>query len=495
MATQIKLLRDGNTLCVWRPGDAARRLLEQALSYDRVQSLHGRRRAEVGAPVEILPTECFAYSQGSLLTNYGYRQMLLQLLEQQGYEVVYRDLRPHPRPEVYVPQWDRISHFKLRYKQREVLQAIVDNDCGRIDCPTGWGKSFLVALLGLLWPLAKIDITTKSADISRRFYSDLMEHLPDVGLIGAGKRRYDCRVQIYCAGSLRHSPYDADVLIRDEGHELAAPTFVEHLSAYGRSRNYLFSASHNQRMDKADFELQGLFGPVIYRVTYQAAKQAESIVPIEVRWRDVVTDTNPSERLQSVPMKRRGVWRHRYRNEQIVKDARSYGDDVQVLIVVETIEHMMYLKQLLPEFKLVYSEGGLSAEDRLDYIHRKLLPADTPLMTPTRRHKLRQLFETGQLKKVIATGVWNRGVDFRKLRVLIRADAGGSDINDTQIPGRVSRTSAGKALGVVHDYRDQFDRRFLQRAQKREANYVKHGWTQVGIDSAQVPRRRLFHGR
>ena len=491
MSTRIKILRDGNLLCVWQPGDRAKTILEQALSYDKIRTLHGYEKAVAGTAIETLPTECFYYRDGSLFTNYGYRQLISKLLLANGYEIVYSDVRPHPDPSVFAPCWDRLSDVVFRHGQRAVLEAMVANEYGRILCPTGWGKSFLIGLLGVLWPKAKIDITTKSADISRHLYSELQNFLPDVGLYGAGKRKRDSRVQIYCAGSLRHSPYDADVLIGDEVHELAAPSFISHLAAYRNSRNYGFSASHDQRLDNADFELLGLFGPIICRVSYDEAEKAHLIVPIQVRWRDVVTNSNPCQGLSDVPMRRRGIWQHRYRNEQIVADARSYDADSQVLITVETIEHAVYLKMLLPEFTLVYSDNGLKAEDRLDYIRRGLLPADHPIMTPERRYALRMAFEKGELKKVIATSVWNRGVNFCQLSVLIRADGGGSAINDTQIPGRVSRISEGKESSIVHDYRDQFDRRFLHRAQRRYANYQKHGWQQV---SAVNPRRIMSHG-
>ena len=83
------------------------------------------------------------------------------------------------------------------------------------------------------------------------------------------------------------------------------------------------------------------------------------------------------------------------------------------------------------------------------------------------------------MKKVIATTVWNVGVSFNALEVLIRADGGGSPINDIQIPGRVSRISEGKTHGIVHDYLDQFNSSFRSRAKKRSSTYAKNSWEQV----------------
>jgi hypothetical protein len=71
-------------------------------------------------------------------------------------------------------------------------------------------------------------------------------------------------------------------------------------------------------------------------------------------------------------------------------------------------------------------------------------------------------------------------VDFKNLQVLIRADGGGSKINDHQIPGRVSRISddADKKIGVIHDFLDCFDVGYKNRSEKRRANYAELGWTQ-----------------
>jgi len=85
------------------------------------------------------------------------------------------------------------------------------------------------------------------------------------------------------------------------------------------------------------------------------------------------------------------------------------------------------------------------------------------------------------LRKVIATSVWNRGVNFKNLEVLIRADAGSSVIDDTQIPGRLSRTTddGEKICGILIDYMDQFDPTFKLKASKRKTTYKRKGWEQI----------------
>jgi late competence protein required for DNA uptake (superfamily II DNA/RNA helicase) len=138
------------------------------------------------------------------------------------------------------------------------------------------------------------------------------------------------------------------------------------------------------------------------------------------------------------------------------------------------------LKQLLPDFTLVYAADDKEA-DMDTYKKWKLIPLDEPKMSVDRLEQLKKQFESGKLRKVIATSVWNRGVNFHQLQVLIRADASSSAIDDTQIPGRLSRKTSeiDKPSGILIDYLDQFDEGLRRKAAIRRNNYASKGWTNI----------------
>lgn len=98
-------------------------------------------------------------------------------------------------------------------------------------------------------------------------------------------------------------------------------------------------------------------------------------------------------------------------------------------------------------------------------------------ITAKEKEEIQKKFETGELKKVIATGTWKEGVDFDQLAVLIRADGAVSEIDSTQIPGRLSRLSPGKDHGMLVDFNDQFNGWAQRRSQQRLRTYKGHGWT------------------
>lgn len=489
MAKTVTIARDGNLIAVTPIKAAVCKPLEKALTYTQIKHIRGKEAWESGKRIDFVRTACFRYKPDGapkrLITNFGFLPRIRDVLTKRGFAIKIVDHRPNQRADVFKPQWDRLGNVTWRYMQKETLQAILSVECGRIDCPTGYGKSFLITQLARLLPQARIDVVVKSTKIARDIYAELCTHLPDVGLVGAGHKRTDRRVMVYTADSLQHSECDADIVLADEGHELAAPSYLQKLARYRFSRMFMFSASQS-RPDKRDFELEGVFGPIIMKIDYQEAKRNNMVVPIEVRWRVVEMDKNPAEGKTDVAKERAGIWRNKVRNEKIAETARMYPDD-QVLIVVNTVEHAVFLKKQLPEFTLVYDT--MQQEDREKYIAWGLLDEDEPYMTPKHKLALEKAFEKGELRKVIVTTVWNRGVNFHQLQVLIRGDAGGSPIGDTQIPGRVCRLYTDKKVGIVHDFDDMFDDGYMRKSHSRRRNYREKGWAQIDLDQPTEQKR------
>jgi len=151
------------------------------------------------------------------------------------------------------------------------------------------------------------------------------------------------------------------------------------------------------------------------------------------------------------------------------------------LILVDTLEHAVNLKALLPDFDLVYASA--EEQDLRRYKRDGLIDDTFPTMTKQRRKQMKEDYERGELKKVIATGVWAVGVDFTHLEVLIRADGGSSEIASIQIPGRVSRLnkSINKEVGTLVDFFDSFDSGFEFKSKARQKYYAQMEWEQIRV--------------
>lgn len=495
---KVTLLKSGNRMVVEPTTATIYDLLAPILTFTEKKLLHGYEAKKTGSHIELIDWECFGEDyKGRMACPFGFWKRIKEKLTKSGYVVAMRDLQPPKNKDVFKPYWNRLKNFELRNGQDEFLLKILSQRCGRFDCPPGYGKSFLIGLTALLLPKARIDIVTKRVAVARdRIYPELCGMVPDVGMVGGGKQKKDHRVMVYTAGSFHHCEGDADILFGDECHELASDNLAYKMGRSDMSRNFGLSASHDMRLDGKDLRVEGIFGPVVYKMPYAEAKDGGMVVPIEILWRPVIMDYDPCEGERDVEKKRLGIWTNDYRNDLIAEDARRYDKDTQVLITCDVIEHAVNLKSRLPEFELVHMEDGLSMADRRNYIRRGLLEPHEPHLDRARRDMLTRAYERNELKKVICTTVWNVGVSFNHLPVLIRADAGGSPINDTQIPGRVSRIAEGKKVGVVHDYMDQFSTAFRRKALNREKSYAAHNWKQHYTEKPEkgTLREQLYMG-
>lgn len=485
----VTFLRRGNRLAIEPTTPKILRLLTPHLQFLCKRFLRGQELklaiAHDRPRVEEVIHEVFDRDhKGRLATLWGFYEPLRDLLQAAGYRTKLELLWRHPQPEIFTPYWDRVfDHFTLRAAQDDFLVEFFSHENGQIWTPPGWGKSFTFGAICMALPKARIDIVTKSVTVlCKRLYPALCRYLPSVGIVGGGLKRKGQRVMLYTLDSLHHSGYNADLVLVDEVHRAAADNASERLANYESARMWGASASLF-RDDNKHKRTEGLFGPVRFNMTYAEAVARGLVLPIQIRWRRVPLDNDPSRGYNMTERQRWGIWRNHHRNHLIRDDARRYGDDVQVLICCETVEHAVNLKALLPEYTLAYREHGLREDDRRAYVEQNLLSPDEPEMTWERRDRLTDRFERGKLRKVIVTTIWNEGVSMNNLQVLIRADAGDSTTTDIQIPGRTSRHAltddVGKNYGIVHDYSDDFSRYWHGRAKSRSARYVLQEWEQL----------------
>lgn len=494
----VVINRCGNVLTISRADGMPFELsfvsaLTKDLKYSHVEHIHGaaQRNPITGQRQYFKTTEykLFRHEHGKIIILGGYLARIASRLKKMGCPAVITDSSPpRKRPNCFVPQWANLEgRINFRARQEELLRTIARVPCGIIKAVTGFGKTTSIGAVALLFPEAKIHVVTKSVDVAERIVKSLRRFIPRVGMVGDGYKQWE-RVTVITAGSLAHSDGDADFLFCDEVHQLATINFSTSLAQrYRHSRNFGLSATPYARMDNAHAVLEPLFGPMIFELTYQQAVELGLVVPIKVKWLPIRMTFNPVERYSNrVAKKRYGIWTNIARNRIIADAVRSYPDTHQILILVETIEHAVNLGHLLPEYTLVYS--SMFPSDCAAYKKRGLLPDEYKPLTDYDKHQLRDKFESGELRRVIATDVWATGVDFEQLNVLVRADDRDSDIVDVQGPGRVSRIYVSpegvkKEFGEVIDCMDTFDSTFYRKSMGRRNSYKLLGWEQNWNDA------------
>lgn len=497
MSPAAVIKRRGNFLEVTRDGQASlpRELLdhfERYMTYTRLVRTYGAQvyycgpgeRVTVQAIKERLYEET---ADGRLICLRGFLPYLTNELRKRGFALTYIDCnaesKSRPHTLRYQENWDAVcERFQFRYQQDVCLAAISAHDFGIVEAPPAFGKMWIIAMVCNLYPRARIDIVTTRKDVANSIYQLLLRSLSAVGRVGGGHRRRE-RVTVYIVNSLDHSHYDADIVLADEVHELCTDDRMQRLLRYNDARMFGFTATKETRLDNTWRRLEGLFGPTIFKIDYAQAEAAGLVAPITVVWEDVRMAENPGEGLHDlVSLKRAAIWRNAERNRVLAEAARRYWrEGLQVLVLVDTVDHALHLREHLPEFVLCYAEGNLhDPEERAFYERRGLWKPTDTVMTASLRERLRQQFEERSLMGVIATGVWAVGVSFAGLNVLVRGDGGSSETTNIQTPGRVCRLdpTTGKYQGILVDCLDWFDRRLLARSYARRRAYHRQGWTQ-----------------
>ena len=463
----VTVIRSGNRIKISPP---CMTLLQDELTYQRRIQTSGNARDVVYKTVRAYKVET-----DGLLTQAGFTARVITKLKAAGYGIHFVDRRPQILPE---PKYENVD--PLREGQDELLATIVANDHGVICAPTGAGKTFLIRQICKLWPETKILICSPFSGIIRQLVHELKFILGpnEVGQVGDGECKPKRRVVCAVSNSLMKCDLDnTRIFMFDEVHRAGSPALAAAIAHIMNARMYGFSASPKGRSDNTDMAVEGAFGPVIAEVNYQEVQASGGVVPIEVRvyscagMHDEVFGTTTA-------LERHLLWRNRERNQLIARMVREaqklYGADAQILISVAKVEHAVHLGSLLPDFELVYR--NMDKDDRFRWERDKLLKPGAHPISLKHRAEVEIGFKEGTVRRAIAT-CWGTGMDVPQLNVLVRADAAGGKIANTQIPGRVTRPSEGKSVGIVMDLDDSFNQKLARRASGRFTQYRKKGWT------------------
>jgi len=370
----------------------------------------------------------------------------------------------------------------LREMQPEVFAAILSAHGGIIDCATAFGKTFLIEQLTRIYPGQRILIVSRSASVVDSIYERVCrsgEEFKTKVSKCSGKYKYLPESDVIVVTDKSLHKIDDDwptMVIYDEVHEAGGPEVVPSLVKFQDARMFGLSASPDGRTDGSNKAVTGLFGPVIYKVTYQQAESAGLVS--KIRCFIIPTRTQlPIDFREGddVDMRRQGYWANHMRNELIARVARCVRTSDQLLIMVEVVEHALYLKSLLPEFTLVHGPIGSKAWESFE---------KKGLVTPGMYvrdaspdvNTIRKAFEKAENMRVISTKCWRAGVDFPQLYALIRADGSPGEIDGVQVGGRLSRKTDNKREGVLFDFSDDFGVTYERRAESRIKGYESRGW-------------------
>ena len=484
----IQINQAGNLLAI-SDADKVLPLVADELAYWKKSMKRRERfqRGPGGGKMQFDRMHMYSVQDGNVYVLAGYLHRIQNIFAREGVEFGFErlDKPDYPKPD-YANLHRAIPDMELLYGQDTVLGFMTVMERGLFKAPTGYGKSYLARALCALYPTAKIAICGPGQDIVKSTYERLLQVTHRVGRIGDGKYEPN-QVTVCTAQSLKRLPVDdLDFFIYDEAHTAAAPNYQEYIARIRRPKMFALSANLEGRADGADIVIEGLFGPKLFEVTYQEGVEHGIVLPIDVHvvdFNSTIAQFSAAKYGSHVSRRRWVYWRNEPRHRCIASYVRdelpkhTVTADPQVLILVETLEHALFLRRHLPEYRLVYASSDVEKLRQME--QADLFSPDRDGLDNKQRDKLRRDFERGIERKVIATSCWGTGVDFQGLDALVVAAGPTSEIVSTQWPGRVSRrdrSGGGKEKGIVVDFDDRGDPWANERFQKRLAVYKDKGW-------------------
>lgn len=467
-----------------------RTFFQGAELYKRKALARKEPHRRINPDFEITPKKLYQITDGKLYCAAGLKARIVTLLSSSKIPYTYTDLRKKVLKEADYERLLEYPELDLRYKQADVLSTIDACDGGIFHAPTGYGKTFLMILLTVVYPTSRILIISPGIDLLKSTYERLIMYAPgNVGRVGNGKLETSERITLCSVDSLHKVDLGwYHLIVGDEVHAFATDARAKNLCATYTDAKFIgFTASPNMRADGADAIIESIFGPVLLKIDYSEAVQAGSVAKINTVFVNVPkTEESPNVTGEMWQRKRSAYWCNHQRNSLIASACSRIPDylkqsNPQMLIMVETVEHIYELRQYLPGWEVVYAnmQDGEFNSLRMRLISRGLLEESEPVMTLERRTWLLKEFEAGRLKKVIANKCWKQGIDPKHLQAFIRADGGTSGIDSVQLPGRLSRITESKYEGLLIDFDDAFDDWAKRRAAKRKTSYIKNGFNLV----------------
>jgi superfamily II DNA or RNA helicase len=268
--------------------------------------------------------------------------------------------------------------------------------------------------------------------------------------------------------AIRRAVERASVAVFDEAHFLACDTIQ---SIFKASKNccYIMGMSGTPwRDDGADLLLESVCGPRVFDMSASELIDAGWLVPPKIAFVEIPA---PPEALPKSwkTVYSRYVIHNPVRNKAIIDAAKTLvGMGRKVLILVRSLVHGKNLVDMADDLSIFFVNGRLDSWTRADAKER---------------------FEAGEIQCLVASSVFDIGIDLPSLDALIMAGGGKSTVRVLQRIGRVIRIHDGKADAIVMDFMD--NARYLNRhSSTRLALYETESRFRVRLPQG-FDRRRL----
>jgi superfamily II DNA or RNA helicase len=358
------------------------------------------------------------------------------------------------------------TYYNLRDYQLEAVEQAKKHKHGLLKVATGGGKSAIIAkIIGDL--NIKTVVYVISLDLLYQMKQNIEEALGiECGIIGDGNCSIK-KISIATPWTVAHAydkeynPFDdeedkskdtldqlskikiqkmvenAQMFIVDECQFIAADS-IQLITKASKSARYKLGFSGTPwRDDGADLALTAATGPQLIDVNATTLIERGVLVAPKIFFFEAPELPNmPRQERHPYPkVYDTYVVENQVRNEMIIESAtKLQARGRKTLILVKRKKHGLKLLEMMPKhLKTYYLNGDASTDER---------------------KAVKDLFTMGGLDIIIASSIFDQGIDLPKLDALILAGSGKSSTRALQRIGRVIRGAEGKTDAIVVDFVD-----------------------------------------
>ena len=356
------------------------------------------------------------------------------------------------------------SVFKIRGYQKDAAKCAKKNGSGIIRMATGGGKTLVISSI-----VAEYNIPTIIYVIGVELLYQMKKTMEDAygvecGIVGGGECDASKKITIMTVWSaaaafnkkakviendatgetskqtknidkalVRKKVEEAQLIIVDECQYAASETiqFLHRVSTRARHRFLLSGTPWRDTGD--DILIEAVAGRKIYDLNATKLIKLKNLVPPDIHFLNVPVVRKPGNNYHEVYTNY--IVENEDRNGLIIKAAKKLvAAGKKVLILVVRVQHgKLLMGKLEDEFSVKYLDGTKSAKKRMQAI---------------------QDMRDGSVDILIASKIFDQGIDIPELDALILAGSGKSSGRALQRIGRVIRTAPGKEKAIVVDFFD-----------------------------------------
>lgn len=379
------------------------------------------------------------------------------------------DIRFPGYPVLPKPSASMLSGVQLRSYQLHAIQRLIKNHNGVAHMATNAGKTFVIAAMCKLLGGRSIVITHKKELLHQ--LSDVIREATamSVGLVGDGHRDLDKEITVATVqtmhsmlGILEFEEFKRgqDGLFIDECHHTSARTMYELVMSIPAMWRFGFSGTPLKHSKLADLQLVGATGEVVVRVSNeQLIEKGHSAKPA-IKLHRLNGDNELHHAMGWLEAYKELIVNNQIRNEIIITQAlKAVKSDKVVLVLVDQIAHQEILASMLKDMRFY----------KYDAVNGNHSTAHRSEVLEGMRQRKKRL--------VIATGIFEEGVDVPALDMVILAAGGKSHVRLLQRIGRGLRRKEKDNVVEIIDFDDRINKHLAKHSDVRQKIYDQEGFT------------------